>query len=94
MNKNTIRQVALIAWSISSIFIWGGFIYNNFNYLDKILSFADIIDTSLNTYFAAMEFYSFTLIRNFFITFAVTKVISIIKNSIIEFLDSIEGKDK
>ena len=93
MNKNTIRQVALIAWSISSIFIWGGFIYNNFNYLDKILSFADI-DTSLNTYFAAMEFYSFTLIRNFFITFAYTKVISIIKNCIIEFLDSIEGKDK
>ena len=91
--KNTIRQVALIAWSISSIFIWGGFIYNNFNYLDKILSFADI-DTSLNTYFAAMEFYSFTLIRNFFITFAYTKVISIIKNCIIEFLDSIEGKDK
>ena len=93
MNKNTIRQIALVAWSIWSISTWGLFIYDAFNYLNEILSFADI-DTSLNTYFAVMELYSFTLIRDFFITFAYTKVISIIKNCIIEFLNSIEGKDK
>lgn len=93
MNKNTFQQIALIACSTCSIFLWGTFFLRASNYFNEILSFADI-DTSLNTYSAVMELYSFTLIRDFFITFAFTKVISIIKNFIVEFLNSTKDEEK
>ena len=93
MNKNTFQQIALVICSTLSILVWWWFISCASSYLNEILSFSDI-DTSLSTYSAVMELYSFTLIRDFFITFAVTKVISIIKNFIVEFLNSIKDEDK